>query len=84
MASGLDAPVSTILFTSLPADMGEGYAWASSTVTALYPRRLRCSAVEAPQVPPPITMMGEVWVKGSGMILWVGGLVCWGAFKWGL
>ena len=52
-------PSSIILFTSLPADIGEGIWWASRTVMLLYPRRTSCNAVLHPQVPPPTIRMEE-------------------------
>lgn len=58
-------PSSTILFTSLPAEIGDGIGYGSRTVTFLYPRRARCKAVEQPQVPPPTIRMEEVWLTAD-------------------
>lgn len=55
--------LSTILLTSLPAEIGLGYAYASSTVTFLYPLLVKQSAVEAPQVPPPMMRTFDLCVN---------------------
>lgn len=54
---------------SFPAAIGDGTGCGSNTVTYLYPRRTRWSAVEQPQVPAPTMSIEDEGLRPEGVIM---------------